>query len=206
MRSAIALLAALLLSLAAPRAFALGIDTNPKAPEIELAAPAAGHPAGIILTKIYPGSAAEKAGLQVGDIVTRINGSRITRMIEWSGAFESNGGKTIELTVFRDHQQVTLSLAVPLFVAPVRISGKDPKFPFKAKMEHTSGMVLLNAVISKEGRILSLTPVSGPEILRKAALDAVKKWKFKPATKDGQPIEAQIGLSVDFSLEPRAGK
>jgi len=55
-------------------------------------------------------------------------------------------------------------------------------------------------VISKEGTIQELQYVSGPPLLMKAAMDAVKEWRYKPTTLNGEPVEVDTTIDVVFTL------
>jgi len=63
-----------------------------------------------------------------------------------------------------------------------------------------SGTVVIQATISKAGTIDNLRVVSGPTMLRQAALDAVKTWRYKPYMLDGEPVDVETTVSVNFTL------
>jgi protein TonB len=56
----------------------------------------------------------------------------------------------------------------------------QPEYPALAKLARIQGTVVLRAVISKHGTIEDLQPVSGPPLLVRAAVDAVKRWRYRP--------------------------
>jgi protein TonB len=60
----------------------------------------------------------------------------------------------------------------------------------------------LFAVIGKDGAIQEVQLISGHPLLSKAALDAVRQWRYKPFLLDGQPIDVQTTVEVHFSLSP----
>jgi protein TonB len=64
----------------------------------------------------------------------------------------------------------------------------------------TEGTVVLAATISKAGTIENLRVISGPAILQRSALDAVKTWRYSPYLLDGQPVEVETTVNVIFSL------
>jgi TonB family protein len=80
------------------------------------------------------------------------------------------------------------------------IQRTTPTYPSIAKSARVAGTVVLQATISKTGSIESVKAVSGPEMLRQAAVDAVRSWRYKPYMLDNQPIEMQTSVSVVFSL------
>jgi protein TonB len=76
----------------------------------------------------------------------------------------------------------------------------NPVYPPIAKAAHVSGTVVLHALISKSGTIDNLTVVSGPEMLRAAALDAVRTWRYKPYLLNGEPTEVDTTVTVNFNF------
>jgi TonB family protein len=76
----------------------------------------------------------------------------------------------------------------------------DPVYPEIARAAKVSGTVLLRAVIGKDGTMQRLDVVSGPDMLRGAAIDAVRQWTYKPYLLNGNPTEVETTVSVDFSL------
>lgn len=73
-----------------------------------------------------------------------------------------------------------------------------PAYPAAAKKAHIEGTVLLHAIIAKDGTVESLEYVSGPVELKDSAIDAVKKWRYKPMTLNDQPVEVDTEISVEF--------
>jgi protein TonB len=76
-----------------------------------------------------------------------------------------------------------------------------PPYPAIARATRTEGTVVLEATISKAGAIENLRAVSGPPLLRQAAVDAVKTWRYRPYLLDGQPIDVETTVNVIFSLQ-----
>jgi periplasmic protein TonB len=62
------------------------------------------------------------------------------------------------------------------------------------------GRVDLEASIGKDGGIRMLNVLAGPTILADAAREAVKQWRFKPHFEDGQPVETQVPITVNFTI------
>ena len=75
-----------------------------------------------------------------------------------------------------------------------------PGYPLLARQMKVQGSVVLRALISKEGTIQDLHVVSGPAILAGAAENAVRQWRFKPHLLDGQPVETQANITVNFTI------
>jgi TonB family protein len=76
----------------------------------------------------------------------------------------------------------------------------DPKYPASALAMHVQGAVLLDATINREGMISNLTVVKGDKVLARAATDAVKQWRYKPYYLDGEPVEIQTQITINFKL------
>ncbi len=75
-----------------------------------------------------------------------------------------------------------------------------PVYPDTAKRLHMTGKVVLSARIGVDGKVKSVTAVSGPAVFQSSAVVAVKSWRYKPATLDGQPIESTAEITLNFSL------
>jgi protein TonB len=80
------------------------------------------------------------------------------------------------------------------------IQKTSPIYPPIAKSARVSGTVVLQATISKTGSIQGLRAVSGPEMLRQSALDAVRTWRYKPYTLNNEPVEVDTTVKVIFNL------
>jgi protein TonB len=85
-------------------------------------------------------------------------------------------------------------------ISGLAISQPKPVYPPIARAAHVSGAVVLHAQISKTGTIDKLEVVSGPEMLRAAALDAVRNWRYKPYLLNGEPTEVDTTITVNFNF------
>jgi protein TonB len=81
------------------------------------------------------------------------------------------------------------------------IEKTPPVYPAIAKTARVSGTVVLQAIISKTGTIDDVHVISGPEMLRQAALSAVRNWRYKPYMLNNQPIAVETTVNVIFSLQ-----
>jgi protein TonB len=75
-----------------------------------------------------------------------------------------------------------------------------PTYPPMARMTHIQGDVILQATISKTGVIENLRAVSGNPILIQAAMEAVKQWRYKPYILNGDPVEVETQVRVQFHM------
>jgi TonB family protein len=75
-----------------------------------------------------------------------------------------------------------------------------PIYPKDARKARVQGTVVMKAVIGKDGGIASLEVLSGPTPLVDAAVNAVKQWKYRPYLLQGQPVEVETQITVNFQL------
>jgi len=76
----------------------------------------------------------------------------------------------------------------------------QPNYPPLARQARIQGSVLLQAEISKDGTIENLRLISGHPMLAPAAIEAVKQWKYKPYILNGEPVEVETQITVNFTL------
>jgi protein TonB len=91
--------------------------------------------------------------------------------------------------------RVSQGVAEGLLIHEVR-----PNYPPLARQARVQGSVVLQAVISKDGTIQNLKVVSGHPMLVQSALDAVKQWRYKPYFLNGEPVEVETSITVNFTL------
>jgi protein TonB len=103
-------------------------------------------------------------------------------------------------------------VAVPHIATPQRVrvsSGvstgmlirkTQPAYPPLARQARIQGVVILQAQISKDGNIENLQLISGHPMLAPAAIEAVKQWKYKPYLLNGEPVEVETQVQVNFTL------
>ncbi len=78
-----------------------------------------------------------------------------------------------------------------------------PPYPPIARAARASGAVLIQVLISEDGRVEDAQVQSGHPLLRDAALQAAKQWVFRPTTLSGVPVKVQGVLTFNFTLEGR---
>ncbi len=76
----------------------------------------------------------------------------------------------------------------------------QPTYPPLARSARSQGQVVLQAVIGKDGTIQGLHAVSGHPMLTPAAIEAVKQWRYKPYFLNGEPVEVDTQITVNFTL------
>src|SRR5580698_5836377 len=103
-------------------------------------------------------------------------------------------------------------MAVPKVATPQRVRVSQgvsqgllvrrvqPNYPPLARQARIQGSVLLQAEISKTGDIQNLRLISGHPMLAPSAIEAVKQWKYKPYLLNGEPVEVETTVTVNFTL------
>jgi protein TonB len=91
--------------------------------------------------------------------------------------------------------RVPSGVAAGLLIKRVR-----PEYPEKARKKRIQGVVVLSAIISKEGDVPDVSVISGDPILAKAAMAAAKQWKYRPYLLQGEPVEVETQIQMNFTL------
>lgn len=76
----------------------------------------------------------------------------------------------------------------------------EPEYPAEAKARHIEGPVVLDVEVLGDGAVGTIAVVSGDPVLTQSAIDAVKQWRYQPASANGQGIESQTRVTVKFTL------
>jgi len=126
--------------------------------------------------------------------------------IDTAGA-DGLGGGSANVSMFNGHAQPAVKVAPsrPVAISPgvttgMLIQSTPPDYPLIAKAARVAGTVELHATISSNGTIKDLQVVSGPVMLRQAAVDAVRNWRYKPYRLNNQPVEVITTINVVFTL------
>jgi TonB family protein len=139
---------------------------------------------------------------------------RSSRTAHWDDIMQVGQVTQMVTITVRGHKAAENAPAPPHPATPqrIRVGGEieaarliyAPKviYPESAAKQGIAGMVVLQAVIGKNGNILSLSPLSGPDhALIQAAMDAVRQWRYKPTLLNGVPIEVVTTIEVVFQLD-----
>jgi periplasmic protein TonB len=81
---------------------------------------------------------------------------------------------------------------------PRLLSSVLPLYPAMARETGIEGDVVIDTTIDKTGRVTDTKVISGPSMLREAALDAVRQWKYEPSKLNGEPVPVQMTVTVKF--------
>lgn len=77
----------------------------------------------------------------------------------------------------------------------------DPEYPPLARAARVQGHVLLHAIIGEDGTVEQLRVVSGNPLLASSALNAVKRWRYRPYVVDGHAVEVETTVILNFKAE-----
>jgi protein TonB len=116
--------------------------------------------------------------------------------VQYASSMPVAASATVVASSSSGPMRVPENVAMGLLLSPIR-----PVYPQIAQNARIQGEVVLDAVISKSGLIESLSPVSGPELLRKAAIDAVQKAHYQPYRVNGENVEVMTTVTVVFRMQ-----
>jgi len=96
---------------------------------------------------------------------------------------------------------VSAPISAPKVVRdPKLISSTRPVYPTAARQANIQGTVSVTANIDANGKVVAVRALSGPVLLRQAAEESVKQWKYSPGLVNGTPAPSQVTLNVEFRL------
>lgn len=75
----------------------------------------------------------------------------------------------------------------------------DPDYPEAARPAKLEGVVILDVVVGKDGSVVNVRPVGGPDVFYKAAADALRWWRFEPYRIEGKPVTVETTVAVEFN-------
>lgn len=74
----------------------------------------------------------------------------------------------------------------------------EPEYPRTARGTGLQGVIALDVVVGRDGSVLALRPLNGPDVLARSAMDALRWWKFEPYKVNGEPVVVETTLAVEF--------
>jgi protein TonB len=80
------------------------------------------------------------------------------------------------------------------------ITKVPPVYPQLAKTARVSGVVHLAVIIAKDGTIQEIHSLGGPALLIQSAMDAVKQWVYRTTLLNGEPVQVETTIDVNFTL------
>ncbi|MHB0969665.1 MAG: energy transducer TonB [Thermoanaerobaculia bacterium] len=160
--------------------------------------------ASVTATLLAPGVAGGVVGGEVGGVVGGVQGGVVGGQV--GGVLGGEIGGVPGGSPEGDAKGPTGPVRVGGNVkAPRVIHRTDPEYTEVARKGRVSGVVVVEAIIDRHGNVDRVKVIKGlPLGLSDAAADAVKKWKFKPGTMGGQPVDVIFNLTVTFTLDGTA--
>jgi TonB family protein len=74
----------------------------------------------------------------------------------------------------------------------------DPDYPAAARPAKMQGVIVLDVVVGRDGSVVEVHALNGPEVLARAAMDAMRWWRFEPYRVDGQPVVVETTVAMEF--------
>ena len=115
---------------------------------------------------------------------------------KWNRAWEDleSGLKTEKATAVEKPQvEVPAEVMEKLLVHRV-----EPVYPADARRERLEGVIALDIVVGRDGSVVDMHPLNGPDVLARAAMDALRWWKFEPYRVNGEPAIVATRVAVEF--------
>ncbi len=164
-----------------------------------------------IRSAVFTGAVEFGAEAETRNVITTVR----NRTYKWAIAVNADGSGTATLDV-RDGDTLVATVT-RLFPAPINakrvgedanmkppkvLSRVEPVYPAEAKANRIFGIVILELLIKEDGtvgetRVLKPLPYG----LDQAAVDAVRQWRFEPATIDGKPVPVTFNITINFKLD-----
>jgi len=103
---------------------------------------------------------------------------------------------------------LSANVSLPGLSAPVSqgVSGGQfvyrvpPVYPAQARPQRLEGTVILAAMVMEDGTVRDVKVVEGPPVLAQSAVDAVKRWRYKPYELDGKPVKIETRITINFKF------
>lgn len=103
------------------------------------------------------------------------------------------------LFVGQETANVTAQLQVPAVeLEKLIVHRVDPDYPAEARKANLQTVIALDVIVGKDGSVVSVRPLNGPDILARSAVDALRWWKFEPYRVNGAPAVVETTLAVEF--------
>ena len=85
--------------------------------------------------------------------------------------------------------------------APKKVMDVKPEYPDDARAAKIEGVVILGIVIGEDGSVIGTTVLRSIPALDQAAVDAVRQWVFEPTVLNGEPVEIEMTVTINFTLQ-----
>lgn len=74
----------------------------------------------------------------------------------------------------------------------------EPEYPPAARKLKLQGIIVLDIVVGRDGSVVGMRPMNGPDVLARSAMDALRWWKFEPYRMNGEPAVVETTVAVEF--------
>jgi TonB family protein len=74
----------------------------------------------------------------------------------------------------------------------------EPVYPAEARKADLQGVIALDIIVGRDGSVVGMHPLNGPDVLARAAMDALRWWKFEPYRVNGEPAVVETTVAVEF--------
>lgn len=118
----------------------------------------------------------------------------------WAAWQWHRGWQQLEARMARNdvHAQTPAAKVPPEVMERLLIRRVEPIYPEAARRANLQGVVVLDAVIAADGTVVNIHPVSGPDGLVGATMDAARWWRFRPYRVRGEPAAVETTLSIEM--------
>jgi TonB family protein len=114
----------------------------------------------------------------------------------WNRGWEElESGLKISRSTSAEKPQAQVSAEV---MQKLLIHRVEPAYPAEARKANLQGIVALDIVVGRDGSVISMHALNGPEVLARAAMDALRWWKFEPYRVNGEPAVVETTVAVEF--------
>jgi len=115
---------------------------------------------------------------------------------KWNKAGEElESGLKAQQTASAEKPQAQVSAEV---MEKLLIHRVEPAYPAEARQAKLEGTIALDVVVGRDGSVVSMHPLNGPDVLARAAMDALRWWKFEPYRVNGEPAVVETTVAVEF--------
>jgi TonB family protein len=138
-------------------------------------------------------------GLQAGQYIVRVKAPGFVDLFrEYTVAANTHVQRALVLNTTKPPKAVRLGGGI---MAAKVVKKVPPVYPSEARADHVQGKVTIHATISKVGVPTELSVVSSPSpALSQSALDSVRQWRYRPVLLNGNPVEVDTTIVVDYKL------
>jgi TonB family protein len=114
----------------------------------------------------------------------------------WNRSWEElEAGLANHGTTIADHPRVQVAAEV---MGKLLVHKVEPEYPAAARKARLQGVIVVEIVVGRDGSVVGMRPVNGPEVLARSAMDALRWWKFEPYRMNGEPATVETTVAMEF--------